>query len=58
MEKRKSKLELIDEIHDELSFVEYTTSAAMLEPQAKPVEEVQEQEEETGNKYRNFSDTG
>ena len=50
MEKRKSKLELIDEIHDELSFGEYTTSAAMLEPQAKPVEEVQEQEEETGNK--------
>ena len=30
MEKRKNKLELIDDIHEELSFVEYTISAAML----------------------------
>ena len=57
MEKRKSKLEPIDEIHEELSFVEYTTSATMLELQTKPVEQVQEQEEETGNKWRNSSDT-
>ena len=50
MEKRKSNLEPIDEIHEELFFLENTTSAAMLELQAKPVEQVQEQEEETGNK--------
>ena len=43
MEKRKSKLEPIDEIVEELSFVEYTISAAMPEHQAKPVEQLQEQ---------------
>ena len=41
MDKRKSKLELIDDIHEELSFVEFTFSAAMLELQVKSFEQVQ-----------------
>ena len=45
MEKRESKQEPIDEIHEQLSFVEYTTFAAKLELQIKPVEQVQEQDE-------------
>ena len=57
MEKRRSKLEPINELHEELSFLEYTTSAATLKLKAKPVEQLKEQEEERGNKYRNSPDT-
>ena len=41
MNKGKSKLEPTDEIHEELSFVEFTFSVAMLELRVKPVEQVQ-----------------